>query len=1391
MAISTPTVSPATTPTDQLHFYGNTTGFAVPPANESACTVYSYSFAVYNYCYSQAVSPSIVTLGNGNVGIGYSMVSNETNCPSLASSVYERVGFSTSSNGGNSFSGLTFIGNQTCSYLDAIEPSFAVGPTGTVYGAFVEENYSGNQGNYATNGLYSYCYYCTYNNRSLDALAFTTSSDNGTTFTAPVTLNSSGWIAKPQVAVFGQTVYILYENVDNSTNSTIAVDYGYDTDYAPALELIVSKDGGVTWSKPLGLPGVNSATYYVTVGGWIAVNKTGTVGVSYFTNHTCVFTYYGYCEHEGNDLVYSYSTNNGTTFHGPFTVASAQGDADPYMTFSYNFQAYFQFAPSSSLAFSPDGMTAYIGWTSAYNVTALYHQTYSPYNFIYEYTGAFASKGTSTGTGWTFSILRASTELYSEENSWSLSLAANSGGVFVTYTTGNETYCYAGCPYTTNAYFQTIQNSTDGVTWSSPSYATFVKTYGLYSLSSSFPGLSSSVGFNSTGGPLYSYSLPQPYSSSFWCGSPCNYNYTYATDLFVAKTYSGPTLTINVTESGLTTGTAWTVSINGNNVQVPGTSSTVQITNVPVNGLLLVSAPSLQAGYAEIAFASISIPGQTSTEGAAEFSQNGTIYVNYSFEYGLTMAVEPNNPYDFQVYFYGYINGTYYNFDWFICGACTPFITDLNPAFPWYLPQGTALRLAPYDYPFSSFYWVGSGNGSFTGVGAQANVTFNGPLNETIWMGGFGTYNVSVGAPSLPSGSTFSFNWDGTPYSATTPNLALVPYAGTGSHSVTDVQATSATAGWEYFGQPAGGNPVLVPNQLLVNLTFAYVDVGASVGKITFQAQGLTAGTVWQFEFNGTRYSSASPWLNISAHPGTYPTSAFPVVAENASVGYAPVGVPSTWSVTTGSTYLVNYTSAYRVAVVAGTGGTVTGAGTTWQPTGSSLSYQAVAKTGYTFGGWSGSGTGSYSGSFAFANFTVGGPIVETAAFLPLPQNRFNITFQENNLAPGTWWTVYLNGVGYSANTPTFTVQNLLPCTAPGGNYNLSIPYAYSSNDLTRYVPTSALGKTVCTTGTKLVTENFAAQFYLTLEATPGGYATATVGPVTTPDSLWVAAGATVGLSAIALSGYNFLGWNGTGQGNYTGAGAEQTILLAGPTTELAVFAQPYNPPPATYTVDFHLAQTLATGTSWSLTLGTATYSSTTADLLVTGLSPQSYALSVQTALSPDSLTKYTPVGNPTSVPVTSNKTIAISFQTYYWLEISFSAGGTSATASQWVVSGGSVTLNASANLGYTFVGWAGTGPQAYSGPIAGSNVKVTGPTTEVASFAPIVKSTQTVTGSNSLFSAPTTWIGLGVVGLLVGLVVGLLAGRRRGGGSAPASMAPTEATSMDPSPPAEGGTSP
>ncbi len=1352
-----------------LNFYSNNSTLA--PTNVStgaSCTKSSYLYGTYNYyyadCYGGSVDPTLVHLANGDVGIGYSFATGQGapgGCPTAKGNSSDLVGFSSSSDNGTNWGAPTVLGNLTCTFYNAIEPSFTVAHNGDVYGVYVEENHSGQQGGYTS--------------RAGDALGFTVSTNNGGTFSAPKSINVSGNIARPQIVSFGSSLYVLFENISATTTTTICYGLGSCGAYPVSLNLLYSSNGGLTWTGPYLVPGENSTAANSSVGGWIQVNATGTVGVSYFTNHSCVYVMYSYCYRYGDNLVFATSTTNGSTWNGPTLVANNVGET--YLYSYYYLTGYFQYTPQSQFVFGPSGTQVYIAYTGAYSKNTA---TYWYYN--YEYSGVFEATGTVSGTIWSLHTIQATMDYFNYDSTYHAAIGWVGTTLYFAFSWENETYCYNSCTPSEYTYSEWAATSLDGLTWTTPGIVDAANMhkylyYCGYWCGDSFQGYQASVGSTSGGEPLLGFSLPQSYDYTYaytYNGTAYNfyYNYTYSERLEVAYPYQGPTVTVNFTEQNLPTGTSWSFSVDGQTLTTSATSYLV--TNIPVNYTIAITPNPVPAGFWEIISPHSSVPGET------QFSKNSTVWFNYSVSYGFSLSIEPSNPY--YAYLYINYNGSYYYTYASNCIGCTPY-SATYPAYPWYFPKGVTVEILASTYPFSPSYWTGTGPGSYNGSGTTANITMGGVVNETVWYGGFGSYNVLVNPQGLPATSVYSFGFGGSNYSANGSTSVTIDNVVNGAYSVTNIQANSSTSGWEYFGYPTPANPVIVPVEPIVNLSFSYVDLGVAAGTVSFQAQGLTAGTVWTFEFNGTTYSSSTPWINVTTHPGTFPVVGFPVTAQNSSIGYVPTGLSSTLSVTPGTTYPISYTQAYKLQVLASTGGTVGGSGTYWAAGGAVESFHASAKTNYEFGGWTGTGIGSYTGLSSYANFTVGGPVIETANFYPLPTDRFNLTVTEAGLGNDTWYTVFLGGTGFSSNQTSFQIQNLYPCGSSSGNYNVSVPYAYSADGLTRYVLASRLPTSICTNGATVLPLTFGAQYFLTLQATAGGYAEASVGLTTTTSGIWVPSTVSVQLTAIALSGYAFVTWAGTGPGNTSLSGSSESIVLTGPVTETAIFAQIPHPLPARYTLDLKSQTTLAAGTSWSVTLGGTTYSSTTGDLYVPNLLAGTYPISVATSLSPDGLTKYVSIGNPTTVSVTHNQTLAISFQTYYAVSAVATSGGAVQSVPSWVTSGGSVLLNATPLTGYTFVGWSGTGTASYTGANEVTTLHVTSPVSEVALFqkAPVQVSTGGST-TNSFWGQTSTWIIFAIVGLVVGLAVGLLVTRRgRSPPPAPVEMEPAPAGTETP----------
>jgi Divergent InlB B-repeat domain len=1382
------------------HFFQNTSGFSTPPSSQQYCTS-----PTFGTCYPQSQDPTIVRMTNGQLGAGFSAVTTRTTntCTGAAANTGMRIGWDVSKDNGTSFGAVTQIGNTTCSYEQAIEPSFAAGPRGHVYGAFVESNASQYQilGYYGTPVL-------SYTTRYDDALAFISISSNGTKFAKPVTVISGGNISRPQIATYGDSVYIVYENISNGTNtSTIPGSY-----YPPAepisVQLVYSADNGTTWHGPYGLPGLNSTEYYTSVSPSIAVSGNGTVAVAYATNRSCLaLCGYIYGAVYGDAIVVSTSLTNGTTWKGPHVVHGGAGEYYYYQG-SY-MSALFEASPETAIAWNGLAGAWEVAWAGGLNISLTSSYVYSDW---YDFQ---VSSGSSLNNGVTWSTAVASPRIPEVAASagtveyYNPGINVENGIITLTYTELNNSGSGSGCgPISSSGYLGNslalwTQNGTDGVNWSSSLIVEVTKSqYGGYmSVYDDYQGHLGSVAYTSNGTVLLGYTLAQSYYYD-----SVKRESMYPTKLVVAQPSLATTTSLTVQQNGIAAGVNWGFALNGNVFE--STQRNITVTNVPTTtAVVLVPEASLipSAGYWRQYLPTLS------GSPAGVFKTPSSFYINFSLWDGIAFYPQPLSlisEYGNTIYLYD--QGVYsYNANWenylycYTATSCYQYAYYYGCPFPWYIPDGTSLELKPgvasgttfysvYSFQVPVSYWSGTGAGNFTGGGSWANITMNAGINQSMWMLPYGSYSEYFTAPTLPASSTFSLTFDGQNLSGPGTSVVHANNVTTGAYWVTNAQATSSEPGWKYFGGPSSGNPVLVPDQTMVNLSFAAVNLSAPVGTISFHANGLTAGTIWQFAFNGTTLSSNTPWINVTGRPGIYPTSAFVVTSANGSAGYTPIGVPGVWNVTTGTTYEVNYTSAYRLDLVVGQGGSVSPSTSSyWVAPGTTKTFTATPAIGFAFGGWVGQGVGSFTGNSLTASVTANGPVVEVAAFFPLAPNRFNMTFAENGIPNGTTWTLLLNGIGYSSSNSSLTIPNVYSCvfSQSRGRYALNVPFAYANNTpaQTRYVA-KAYPSTLCG-GSPLETLNFTAQYFLTMEWTSGGNVSVAYGSTVAGNSVWVPGLTGVTIQATPAPGYIFLGWNGSGAaGNFTGISPIGSVAMEGPITEIAAFGIVYVPPAPRYWASFHLNTPLPPGQTWDVTFNGANYSSSTAFLNITNLLAGSYSVAVPTVQSTDGLTQYAAVGVTPRIGITANASVQVTYSTSYWVSVSEVGGGSVGPASGWFPAGASVGLTATPSGTNVFSGWQGTGPGAYSGTNATpAGVRANGPLTEVATFVPPVPPAVQVTSS---FNSVPAWAGFALIGLVVGLVVGLIAMRaraRRGPPTAyaaePVEGAPPGTTASEPAP--------
>jgi len=138
------------------------------------------------------------------------------------------------------------------------------------------------------------------------------------------------------------------------------------------------------------------------------------------------------------------------------------------------------------------------------------------------------------------------------------------------------------------------------------------------------------------------------------------------------------------------------------------------------------------------------------------------------------------------------------------------------------------------------------------------------------------------------------------------------------------------------------------------------------------------------FSVDGTTYTSTQTFTWASGSTHTIATTS----PQNGTTGVRYVwmnwtgggAISHTVAPTTNKTYTANFRTQYQLTMTHGTGGRVS-PGSGWRNSGAVVSISATPNNGYSFTNWTGSGTGSYSGTNNPASITMSGPITETAAF--------------------------------------------------------------------------------------------------------------------------------------------------------------------------------------------------------------------------------------------------------------------------------------------------------------------------------------------------------------------------------------------------------------------------
>ena len=771
---------------------------------------------------------------------------------------------------------------------------------------------------------------------------------------------------------------------------------------------------------------------------------------------------------------------------------------------------------------------------------------------------------------------------------WSVTLAGStrsSSGSPVQFTEGNGSYAFSigrVSGYTASPSSGTVTvngaSVTQAVAFSPSAVATYSVTFteaGLpsgtaWSLTlSGSPGSGSAPGsitFNEPNG-TYSYSIG---SVAGYTASPSSGSATVSgADVSQAITFTPippTTYAVTFTETGLPSGTEWSVTVSGSTVSA-----------------LAPAAASLSEANGTYSYTVGSVAGYTASPSSGSVTVNGAAVTE-------TITFTPS--------------------------AATMYAVTLTESG---LPSGTAWSAmlngvtGGASAPGSIMFSESNGTYSFTigsVVGYTANpssgsVTVNGAaVTQTIVFSSSTApvYPVTFTESGLPSGTAWSVMLGGVPEGASAP-ASIVFDEPNGTYSYT----VGSIAG--YTASPSSGSVTVNGAAVTQTATFSPVSAGGYYA-VTLTSQGLPAGSGgWALDVvnsaysfygllyesgstavfelpNGTYYASASSFnSNYTTSP---PSHEFNVTGapESEVFVFTPIPPPSGYPVTFSESGLPSGTSWYASLYNEATGSSQEKSGT-----GSTITLLEPNGTYYFGVGASGYAANPGSGILTVDGAGVTQSIQFTRVVTPA---TYTITFTETGLASGDYWSVTSEGT-----TSAYAPNSIVFSSLSNGTYSFtaSAP-GYSANPASGSVTVNGAD------ASEAITFRSTAAVYPVTFIESGlpstSFWTVAVGNVTTLTGNTSASSET----AITLPNGAY-GWSALGYG-YSGTLSSATIkvYMATPSSGIvtvsggavSVDLKFSALPRGTYLVEaeaevepFGSSSNISSGAAWSVTVGTTT----------------------------------------------------------------------------------------------------------------------------------------------------------------------------------------------------------
>lgn len=226
-----------------------------------------------------------------------------------------------------------------------------------------------------------------------------------------------------------------------------------------------------------------------------------------------------------------------------------------------------------------------------------------------------------------------------------------------------------------------------------------------------------------------------------------------------------------------------------------------------------------------------------------------------------------------------------------------------------------------------------------------------------------------------------------------------------GSNIISLPYPDMANASYPYPG-------TFITNEAGGNFTFTFLTT-----PINVTVQTVPGG--YSFTVDGITYTSSQTfnWTQGSAHilaaisPQNYGAGVQDVWTSWSDGG----AISHTIEPLESTTYTANFTNQYYLTMNIGTGGSAS-PGSGWINGGTAVNISATPATGYNFDGWTGSGSGSYSGGNSSTSISMNGPITETANFSTPQVSSLAWSQQPDNVLQGAIIVPQVQVVAIGAN---------------------------------------------------------------------------------------------------------------------------------------------------------------------------------------------------------------------------------------------------------------------------------------------------------------------------------------------------------------------------------------